>query len=68
RDNFEAGERVRIAKRENLVGKPKEFKGRFLEKGKVLYKCGNDLYLVRKDDGKMVKKRHYDLKGILVGG
>ncbi|KAI5176674.1 hypothetical protein PAEPH01_2430, partial [Pancytospora epiphaga] len=36
RENFEAGERVRIAKRENLVGEPKEFKGRFLEKGEVL--------------------------------
>ncbi|KAI5181413.1 hypothetical protein PAEPH01_2814, partial [Pancytospora epiphaga] len=68
REKFEARERVQISKRENLVGKPKEFKGRFLEKGKVLYKCDNDSYLVQKDNGEMVKKRHYDLKGILVYG
>ncbi|KAI5168335.1 hypothetical protein PAEPH01_0048 [Pancytospora epiphaga] len=56
RENFEAGKRVQIAKRESLVGKPKEFKRRFLEISKVLYKCGNDSYLVRKNNGEMIKK------------
>lgn len=64
REKFEVGERVRIAKSDNLGGKSKEYKGRFLIKGEILDKCGGDSYLVRKEDGKIVKKRHYDLKMI----
>lgn len=58
REQFDVGVRVRIAKSENLVGKPKEAKGRFTGLGRITDS------LVRKDDGKIVKKRHYDLKEV----
>jgi hypothetical protein len=56
---------VKIAKNENLKDKTKELKGGFIETGKFLYKCRGDSYLVKKADGRIVKKRHYDLKRIL---
>ncbi|KAI5177775.1 hypothetical protein PAEPH01_2505 [Pancytospora epiphaga] len=61
RENFELGSQVRVAKRENLR-KPKEYKGRFLDKGEVIEKCGSGSNLVRMSDNKIVKKQHYDLK------
>lgn len=59
---------VRIARRENLGTRGKMDKGRFIKFGKVMARCDNDSYIVRLRDGRMVKKRHYDLKGVGVNG
>lgn len=61
-EKSEVGAKVRISKSENLVNKPKEFKGRYMVTGVVIQKCGEDSYIIRKEDGKVVKKIHYDLK------
>jgi hypothetical protein len=63
REKFKEGQAVRIAKRDNIKEEAKNKKGRFIEKGEVIVSCGGDSYLIRKRDGKMMKKRHYDLKG-----
>ena len=63
REKFYVDQNVRIAKRENIQG-PKEKIGRFDRIGVVINICGNDSYLVKTAEGKIVKKRHYDLKGI----
>ncbi|KAI5183264.1 hypothetical protein PAEPH01_2931, partial [Pancytospora epiphaga] len=55
REKFEAKKLFQISKTKNLVENPKEFKGRFLEKNKVLYKCDDDLHLVQKMMGKWSK-------------
>jgi hypothetical protein len=62
REKFELGQEVRVARRENLGIETKELKGRFVGKAIVKEACGGDSYLVEKDDGRTVKKRHYDLK------
>ncbi|KAF9754348.1 hypothetical protein NGRA_3368, partial [Nosema granulosis] len=67
RETFDVGQRVRIAKKENLKGCDKYEKGRFLEMGQVQDRCKGDSYIVRLDNGRMVKKRHYDLKGVRGG-
>lgn len=64
RELFFSGQIVRIAKKENLKGTDKYEKGRFLKKGKIFACCGGDSYLVKLMDGRLVKKRHYDLKGL----
>lgn len=66
REQFELGSQVRIAKHDNFKAKIKESKGRFLEVGKVIYKCRGDSYLVQKENGMICKRRHYDLKKIIV--
>lgn len=53
-----------VSKKENINQDVKEKFGRFLEKGTIIGIFENDSYLVRKEDGKISKKRHYDLKGI----
>ena len=65
REKFEKGQTVRVAKRENLSGCSKYEKGRFLETGKILEKCGNDSYLVKLGNGRLVEKIDYDLKNML---
>lgn len=63
REKFEVNEKVLVAQHENLKDKPKEFKGRFTKEGTVVEKMENDSYLVKlAKDGKLVKKRHNDLK------
>ncbi len=67
RENFVRGQLVRVSKKENLKGISKYEKGRFLEVGRVLEACGGDSYIVRLESGRLVKKRHYDLKLYLEG-
>nr|AHW68394.1 hypothetical protein NP_09H07 [Nosema pernyi] len=64
REKFIRGQEVRVAKRENLKDTAKNCKGRFLDMGKVLEVCPGDSYIIRLENGKILKKRHYDLKGI----
>jgi hypothetical protein len=65
REKFYKGQRVRVAKKENLSGCSKYEKGRFLGYGVIKEVCGGDSYLVSLENGRIVKKRHYDLKGLL---
>lgn len=62
RGKFESGQKVRITQRENLGGRTKNIKGRFMREGEILARCGDDAYLVKEED-KIFKKCHYDLKG-----
>ena len=64
REQFNVGQEVRVAQRENLGNQSKELKGRFVGKAIVTDVCGGDSYLIKKDDGRIVKKRHYDLKAV----
>ncbi|KAF9761704.1 hypothetical protein NGRA_2447, partial [Nosema granulosis] len=65
REIFKVGQRVRIAKRENLGNSSKRDSGRFTREGVITDICGEDSYIVRTAEGKLIKKRHYDLKGII---
>jgi hypothetical protein len=65
REQFTVGQAVRIAKRENLGNDGKRDSGRFVRNGVILDICGNDSYLVKTEEGKIIKKRHYDLKGTM---
>lgn len=65
REKFIRGQKVRVAKKENLSGCSKYEKGKFLEYAEVLKICEGDSHIVRLDNGRIVKKRHYDLKGLL---
>ena len=51
RETFKVGDKVRVAKSENLMGKPKEWKGRFVEMGVVKAQMPRDSYLVRMVSG-----------------
>ena len=62
RETFKVGDEVRVAKSENLVGKPKEWRRRFVEMGIVKVPLPKDSYLVKIGSDKLVKQRHYDLK------
>ena len=62
RETFKVGDKVRVAKSENLVGKPKEWKGRFVEMGIVKVQMLGDFYSVKMASGKLVMKRHFTLK------
>ena len=62
REEFAVGEEVRVARRENLGIETKGLKGRFVRKGVVKEVRDGDSYLVEKDDGRIVKKRDYDMK------
>lgn len=66
REVFQVNQTVRIAKNENLGTNMKGKKGRFVEEGEIIEVFEGDSYLVRKKDGKFVKKRHYDLKAKVV--
>lgn len=63
REKFYIGQKVRIAKLDNLGKMQKSEKGRFLGCGVILEVFDNDSYLVRDDQGKIKKKRHSELKG-----
>ncbi|KAI5151978.1 hypothetical protein ENBRE01_2475 [Enteropsectra breve] len=63
REKFLKGQKVRITSHENLKDKTKNEKGRFYRNGVIIDVCDNDSYLVKEDD-KIFKKNHYDLKGI----
>lgn len=65
REQFYIGQMVKIAKNENLGTLAKNTRGRFTEEGIIKGKFGKDSYLVMKSDGKMTKKRHYDLKRLV---
>ncbi|KAF9758258.1 hypothetical protein NGRA_3191, partial [Nosema granulosis] len=56
RETFIKGQRVRIAKRENLGTVGKRDSGRFIRKGIIVEVCEKDSYLVRTDEGRIVKK------------
>jgi hypothetical protein len=43
-------------------------KGKFIKLGKVMARCDNYSYIVRLRDGRIIKKRHYDLKRIRENG
>lgn len=62
RETFVKGQKVLIAKNENIQGVTKNVKGRFLDSGVIIEVCVKDSYLVKNSDGRIVKKRHYDLK------
>ena len=62
RETFKVRDEVRVAKSENLVDKPKEWRRRFVEMGIVKVPLPKDSYLVKIDSDKLVKQRHYDLK------
>lgn len=64
REEFVKNQIVRVAKRENLLGCSEYSKGRFLEMGRVIELCPGDSYIVRLENGRLFKKRHYDLKGV----
>jgi phosphoribosylformylglycinamidine (FGAM) synthase-like enzyme len=65
REKFKIGDRIRIAKKEN-VKEGKHMRGRFLGLGDVIGICGGDSYLIKDSEGKLKKKRHCDLKKVLV--
>lgn len=66
REKFYKGQQVRVAKKENLGKKEKNEKGRFVRRGVIKEEGENDSYIVLLDDGRIVKKRHYELKGMAV--
>ncbi|KCZ76876.1 hypothetical protein H311_02118 [Anncaliia algerae PRA109] len=66
RKEYKVGDKVRISQRNNLKDRCKEEVGRFYEKGEVMERFKNDSYLVKKDNGKIVKKRYFNLKGVVV--
>lgn len=66
REVFNCGQQVWIAKRENLKNRMKGENGRFLKTGIIAEECENGSYLVKTEDGKIVKKNHRDLKSIRI--
>jgi transposase InsO family protein len=63
REKFKEGQQILIAKRENLGATAKTKRGRYLKKGVIIGTCTGDSYVVKDENGKINKKRHYDLKG-----
>lgn len=64
REKFVEGQQIKVAKHENLRFDVKNVKGRFVDDGIVVGKAGNDSYLIKMANGKYVKKRYHDLKGL----
>lgn len=64
RDKFSLNEKVRIKKNENLGADCKGIKSRYIIGGKIFEVLENDSYLVKTDEGKIIKKRHYDIKRV----
>ncbi|ELQ74225.1 hypothetical protein, LTR Retrotransposon, partial [Trachipleistophora hominis] len=60
REKFAEGQQVIVAQKENLRDKDKI--GGFWEKNEIIAVYKSDSYLIRKSDGRTLKKRHYDLK------
>ncbi len=65
REEFRVGQKVRVTQRDNLGRSAKGVRGRFVRLGIIIDIFKGDSYLVRMEDGKIRKKRHYDLKGLL---
>ncbi len=65
RETFKENQLVRVAKRDNLGGSNKSDRGRFKDLAKILYRCENDSYVVKTINGKILKKRHFDLKALV---
>lgn len=63
REKFKIGEQVLVAKNENLGVRGKNEKGRFLGRGVIDTVLPGDSYLVKIEKDRIVKKRHFDLKG-----
>lgn len=68
REKFYKNQVVRVTKKENLGNQTKYKKGRFTDMGMILEICPGDSYIVRLENGRIVKKRHYDLKGRRING
>ncbi|KAF9751308.1 hypothetical protein NGRA_3412 [Nosema granulosis] len=64
RKTFTENQVIRIPKRDNLGTDAKTDKGRFKNVRKIMYKCEPDSCVVRTQNGRFLKKRHFDLKGI----
>lgn len=65
REEFNIGQCVRIANKENLKNKGKSH-DRFQDEGKVIDIAGKDSYLVRDCKGNISKIAHNDIKGIII--
>jgi hypothetical protein len=61
REQFKVRQQVKMAQRENLGTHQKDTKGRFVKSGVVVGKCGGDSYLVKDENGKLSKRRHFGL-------
>ncbi|ELQ74306.1 hypothetical protein, Retrotransposon [Trachipleistophora hominis] len=60
REKIAGGQQVIVTQKENLRDKDKI--GRFVENDEVIAVRKSDSCLIRKSDGRTLKKRHYDLK------
>ncbi|KAF9758263.1 hypothetical protein NGRA_3187 [Nosema granulosis] len=56
REKYTKGQKVRVAKRENLKERAKNCKGRFLDMGSIIEVCPGDSYLVLLENGKIRKR------------
>lgn len=56
REKFKEGQQVRVAKRKNLGNRVKSESGRFVYLGKILKACEGDSYIVRTENGRIIKK------------
>lgn len=65
REKITKRQKVRVTKNENLSGCSKYSKGMFLDLGEIVEVGLKDSYVVKLQNGRYVKKRHYDLKGIV---
>lgn len=65
KETFDKGQKVLISQTEIIKGVRKLSSGRFMDDGVILEKFADGSYLVRKNDGRLVKKRNYDLKGVV---
>ena len=59
-EEFNINDIVLISKRENI--RNKDFKGRFIDQGKIIANCENNSYLIMLDNGKITKKRYFEIK------
>lgn len=50
--------------RDNM--KEKELKGRFIQKGTVVSKCGKSAVIIKKENGKIEKKNLRDVKRVII--
>ncbi|KAI5179860.1 hypothetical protein PAEPH01_2701, partial [Pancytospora epiphaga] len=61
REKFTIGNKIRISEKENLKIKGKPY-DRLQKGGIVIEKCGNNSYLVKDENGRIVKRNHAHLK------
>jgi hypothetical protein len=55
---------MRMARKDNLGSKTKEHEGGFVDGGATVNRCDGDPCLVKDESGKLIKRRHYDSKGL----